>query len=313
VHARRAIVTLGASVLMVGSLAACEPVPPPPVYTVTETTWASDAAPGDGVCEATEGAGDCTLQAAVEEANATVGGADVVVPYTGDTYPGVFIAITGQVRISGGMPGVLADPSSLTVAAGGSLSLADIDLQAVAEVDGALGAVRSSFVGTDGPAVTVGATGSVILNNVLLTASSAEVVRNGGLFGAIFTTVQPGSAGAVVTDATGETVLGATAVLGDGSGPAACGGAGTVSSLGYNAVDDSSCGLAGTGDVVVAETELLPSFGSLRLEAIPSGEAGCGTTVLIDIRGDVRPMDFDQDFEARCDIGAWEANPNIAT
>jgi hypothetical protein len=242
-----------------------------------------------------------------------MGGADVFVPYTGDTYPGVFIAVTGRVRITGELPGVSTEASTLVVEAGGSLQLADIDMQAVADVDGTLGAVRSSFAGGTGPAIIVGPSGSVLLTNVFLSGSTVEVVRNAGLLAAHFSTMSPGDAGAVVTDAGGETFLGAAAILGDPGLPPACSGAGTVSSAGYNLVYDTSCGLTGTGDVVAAESEPYPSSGSARLEAVPAGSLGCGATVVVDIRGETRPMDEDQNGEDLCDIGAWEANPNIAT
>jgi hypothetical protein len=54
---------------LVAVLAACDPPPPPVVLTVDGTGSAADAEPGDGACE-TSG-GDCTLQAAVDEAGAT--------------------------------------------------------------------------------------------------------------------------------------------------------------------------------------------------------------------------------------------------
>jgi CSLREA domain-containing protein len=39
-------------------------------FTVTSLIDRPDSAPGDGICEATPGLGDCTLRAAVQEANA---------------------------------------------------------------------------------------------------------------------------------------------------------------------------------------------------------------------------------------------------
>lgn len=51
-------------------LTACDPVARLDL-SVTTTVDLVDAVPGDGVCEATPGAGDCSLRAAVMEANAT--------------------------------------------------------------------------------------------------------------------------------------------------------------------------------------------------------------------------------------------------
>lgn len=50
--------------------AACEPVAPVVLdLTVTTAADGGDAVPGDGVCEATSSAGDCTLRAAITESN----------------------------------------------------------------------------------------------------------------------------------------------------------------------------------------------------------------------------------------------------
>jgi hypothetical protein len=86
-----------------------------------------------------------------------------------------------------------------------------------------------------------------------------------------------------------------------------------VTSGGYNAASDSSCGLTGTGDVQNASPLLgaltnnggptftmLPGVGSPLIDAIPNGTAGCGTTVTTDQRGVARPGN------GACDIGAVE-------
>jgi CSLREA domain-containing protein len=77
----RSSIRRGASALVVAALGcagltACEPVPVLEL-TVTTTEDLVDAVPGDGVCEATTGTGDCSLRAAVMEANATPPGTDV--------------------------------------------------------------------------------------------------------------------------------------------------------------------------------------------------------------------------------------------
>ena len=65
--------TLLAGTLAIGSLAACEPALDPTTFVVNTATDGTDASPGDGVCEATGGLGDCTLPAAIEEGNAAGG------------------------------------------------------------------------------------------------------------------------------------------------------------------------------------------------------------------------------------------------
>jgi len=49
-------------------------------FNVTTTADAPDVAPGNGICEATPGAGDCTLRAAIMEANAWPGADTIEVP-----------------------------------------------------------------------------------------------------------------------------------------------------------------------------------------------------------------------------------------
>lgn len=68
----RALVLLVGVAAAVGILSACDPEPPPVPFVVTSTADLPDAAPGDGVCE-TITPGQCTLRAAVMEANAIEG------------------------------------------------------------------------------------------------------------------------------------------------------------------------------------------------------------------------------------------------
>src|SRR5947207_2144871 len=49
-------------------------------FAVNSTSDAVDANPGNGVCETTAGNGVCTLRAAIQEANATPGSNDIIVP-----------------------------------------------------------------------------------------------------------------------------------------------------------------------------------------------------------------------------------------
>jgi CSLREA domain-containing protein len=66
---------VGLALASAGTLVACDP--PGVTFTVNTTVDAVDANPGDGICEVTLGAGDCSLRAAVMEANADPG-ADIV-------------------------------------------------------------------------------------------------------------------------------------------------------------------------------------------------------------------------------------------
>jgi hypothetical protein len=104
--------------LALAGLVACDPRIPP-TLTVTSTATGGDATPGDGVCEATGGAGDCTLPAAVDEANA-LGRAAISVP--AGAYEGMDLTVTGDVRLNQGAPAdVVLGEVDITVADGGAL------------------------------------------------------------------------------------------------------------------------------------------------------------------------------------------------
>lgn len=103
-----------AGMLMIATLVvpvACDLLPAQ-AFAVTVRTDAADVDPGDGTCEATVGAGDCTLRAAVQEADAFVGettitlssGAPYVVSVPGageDLGATADLDITADVRIVG--------------------------------------------------------------------------------------------------------------------------------------------------------------------------------------------------------------------
>lgn len=90
----------------VGGLVACEPPVVVLDLTVTTAVDGNDAAPGDGVCEKTAGVGDCTLRAAITEANATAGydvitiasGVDPVLSVAGE---GDEVNATGDLDVAG--------------------------------------------------------------------------------------------------------------------------------------------------------------------------------------------------------------------
>lgn len=67
---RREPLAVGLAVAVIALLTACGPPPPVLALTVVATDDGRDAEPGDGVCEMTAATGDCSLRAAVDEANA---------------------------------------------------------------------------------------------------------------------------------------------------------------------------------------------------------------------------------------------------
>ena len=69
-------------------------------FVVNSSGNASDAAPGDGVCEATTGLADCTVQAAVQESSALAGNDAIVLP-AGDFLADPFLGIEDAVIVAG--------------------------------------------------------------------------------------------------------------------------------------------------------------------------------------------------------------------
>ena len=73
-------------------LAAADQSPSAAIFTVDCTADAHDASPGDGICATA--AGECTLRAAIEEANALLGQQTVQVP------PGTYLLALGALNVS---------------------------------------------------------------------------------------------------------------------------------------------------------------------------------------------------------------------
>ena len=70
---RRTAFSVGVALGAVVLLSACDLSAWVTEFVVTSTADLPDANKGDGVCEATVGVGDCTLRAAIQEANALPG------------------------------------------------------------------------------------------------------------------------------------------------------------------------------------------------------------------------------------------------
>lgn len=140
----------------------------------------------------------------------------------------------------------------------------------------------------------------------------------------------PGSMGANLYDE-GTTILAADSILSAGSSPAGncaqnSGDPGTVVSDGYNIYDDSAntCALHGTGDQFATSLDLgalANNGGPADTIALKSGSpainagnpSGCtdafGHALATDERGVARP----QPAGGRCDVGAYELAPAVAT
>jgi CSLREA domain-containing protein len=99
-----------------------------------------------------------------------------------------------------------------------------------------------------------------------------------------------------------------------------------ILSAGYNLANDTSCSLSGTGDLSGVDPKLdfwADNGGLTRTHALKPGSpaidagnpAGCtddvGSPILTDQRGFPRPMDGNVDGTAVCDMGAYEAEPEM--
>lgn len=306
-----------AAFLALGAATACDPPAPTPTFVVTTTADGVDAAPGDGTCEMTPGAGDCSLRAAVDEGNA-LGTAAITLP--AGTYGGLGFQVTGNLSINRDAP-VDARLGSkwITVAAGGHLhvdGLSSYDVPGVRfTVEGTFVGRHLSLVGLESSSqVIVRPSGVAVVENSLLAHvfGATPSVRNEGVLILQHTALLAWSAVGVPTTAfvnTGSAHVAASVLQ-------SCGGSTAPLSLGYNSDSDGTCALAAPGDQPAAP----PLFAinltqpvtydldatSPLVDAIPPGVNGCGTTVTDDLSGSPRPTDGNGDGTPGCDIGARE-------
>lgn len=311
---RWTVAALAAALVVAGT--GCEPAPPATALVVTSTGSGSDATPGDGICEATPGVGDCTLPAAVDEGNA-LGEADITV--TAGTYDTPDLLITGRVRIAGDVRTVQLANQEIRIAAGASLELdgaySAFITGAHVIVEGVLHARHVSLVVIESiwPAIDVRPGGvAVVTNSVIAQAffPGVPAVRNDGLLSLTSSAVHALSNNGDVPEAltnTGTVYSGTSLIT-------RCSGAPPVS-LGHNASPNDTCGWTGTGDitapdlgfdlVLTAPLRYTLRSTSVLVDAAPLGANGCGDGHP-DLLGVVRPVDGDGDGVAACDIGAIE-------
>ncbi|HEX7133047.1 MAG TPA: hypothetical protein VF228_10745 [Iamia sp.] len=316
-RSRRAALVLAAGVLLATTATACEPPGPPPSFTVLPAATGPDATPGDGVC-ATSG-GQCSLQAAVEEANALDTPTDVLIPDGVDA--AADLTVTGAITlVPDEDPADLSvSPISWTIAEGGQLTVTDAALGSVV-VDGTLLARRVQVGARVGGPITgldalveVGATGTVLLSNVWAHAQGSPLLSNAGVVSLHGVTILPMTAPGgptITTETGGQTRLSAVAVLGGTTVADTCAGE-APTSYGYNLVPDTTCGLLMEGDRQdYVGSGLTPALvGDARLDAIPVGTLHCGAGWDDDVVSQgaaVRPADSGEPGVAACDIGGRE-------
>lgn len=334
------------TLLLVGVTAACQPRPPRVALTVDVIDAGHDDVPGDGVC-ASSVAGGCSLQAALEEANTAPNGADIFVP--NGTYGMFSATVTGDVRINPGTTAALVElrQTQLTVAAGGALELNGINQHAIDAMSSPFGlrihvageaAISRSIV----ERVSNAGSGSIVLiNSVAIVNDPAEVaVRNqgAGAIAAIDSTIlQRSLEGTSVVALQGDvgnathllrSVVARPATWFNGSafydgGGGTCAGEPPVSH--GSVFIEEPCGSVGqvgdaSGDAGVYTDEFATIQGatwnltvnltasSPLVDAIPLGDPGCDTSA-VDLYGNPRGVDGNDDGIGGCDIGAVERQP----
>ncbi|HEX7133045.1 MAG TPA: hypothetical protein VF228_10735 [Iamia sp.] len=275
---------------------------PVPTFTTDETSG-PDVNKGDGVCA--NASGGCSLQAAFDEAIALRRGTIVVA-----TPPdAVTAAVRGSISLRG--PGHYLDQSTITVERGATLTVGQINLSTVdLTVRGRL--VLDGTVVLDPDRFKVDPPGTATVRNTIVYLDGAPLVNNGRL-SLVYATVQrafdPADRAKAIQTGTGATTtLVASNLVGPRGNGRACGGTKPVSE-GYNLSFDWSCLTHPTDLGIYVQGPTLGPAGTPRVDAVPAGEAGCGTTVTTDLAGGLRPMDGDGDGTAACDIGYAELPP----
>lgn len=134
---------LGA-VVAAGLMVGCRPVSAE--LTVNRADDGADAVPGDAVCEVTPASGDCSLRAAIEEANASPGRDRItIVPGLVPSTAGTAAPITDDLVVEGN-GAVLSDRVLHT---GGALELRNLTIRGVASAGTCGGAIESTGTGLD--------------------------------------------------------------------------------------------------------------------------------------------------------------------
>ncbi len=313
------------SVMVAGGLGlaatACLPGPHNLALDVNTTKDGHDAHPGDGICEMKAGQGNCSLRAAVEEANASAVKVPVItVP------PGRYVLTLGELAnhpaagltiIQAAAPGALIDangaPVGLGVTGGATLVFGVAVTGATgggyAAQSGATLDVTSGSSHDNGAGLIVAAGATAGTNHVTLSDNQGAGIVNDGNLRATFTTVTANSGGGVLGS---SPVSLEASIVADQAGGPDC--ATPAASTGFNLDSDSSCGLSANGDVSAQPAELKPLThtalaahpprkGSPAINAIPTGVGLCQpASTLVDQAGHAMPIG------SGCDRGAIEAD-----
>jgi CSLREA domain-containing protein len=323
-----------AGVAAIGFLLGCEPGPNVPVLDVTTMADGVDALPGDGVCEVTSGAGDCSLRAAIDEANATPAGSLIVNVPSGEYVLG--LAGSDDANAAGDLDLNRTGATVISAPSGGAFRIDAAGADRVLDVHGGNVALIGSGLrgaASDGVRVRAGATVNLafvastqhggaglvvdaggkagLANSTVSSNGGAGVDVDGEVTGRFVTVTANGGSGLV---GSGEVAL-RSSVVADQAGGDDCDGPDVVSG-GYNLDSDSTCGLTATGDVSGEGAMLAPlddgtvpahrpDPGSPLVDAVPEGAASCGGAPAFDQQGTPRPRGDG------CERGAIELTPTL--
>lgn len=301
----------------------------PRTLVANTTVDGNDTAPGDGVCEITQGLGNCSLRAAITEANAQplwittvdLPSATYALTLAGDEDSNG----TGDLDVkpgSGTMTIAARAGGASIVAAGveggidlisGSLTVTGLGVR---HAEGAgirtrgsttLSIRQSSSTENGGDGLVVAAGSTVGIENSTLSSNQGSGISNAGTVTATFGTITENGAGGV--GGGGSTTSKAGIIARQGSG-ADC--SSTVTSLGFNLDSDGSCQLSANGDRSNTDPMLGPPIPSPNVVAHkprPGSPAidrvstiDCSSLGTVDQTGASRP------FGSACDRGAIEAS-----
>jgi len=341
--------TVASAALLVGLVSACD-LAPALVLTVTSTADAHDAVPGDGVCEVTAGAGDCTLRAAIDEANASSASAfssvqiflgsatySVTLPGTDDTNVGGDLDVTSAVGVAvvGNGQSIVSESAGSGVfdVVSGSLNVLRVGVEdssgtGVHVHSGATAlAGFSSFFVTDsvagsprGIAIDAAGTAQAVDSTFTYTRGTAIDDRAGGSFGGSFVTVSLGNNSGFAQGVIGSPAGGSTTF--ESSAIESCDGSTNLSiqSLGYNASTSPSCDFTQPTDLRNVPFPVVDPATS-GPDALPVHPPTAGSPLLDAIpvgaggctSGSVDQLLVSRPVGTRCDIGAVEAVPEHLT
>lgn len=323
----KAMKTTVATAVMLTLTSACQPPPPPVTLSVTTETAGADALPGDGVCEATPGAGDCTLDAAFSEGNEHPS-ASITVP--AGTYSGFDLVVTGNLQLNWGSPAavVLAD-TNLSVEAGGGLSADGLrstplgvggSAPVTASVAGTLH-LKRSVINDDSESnppnytVTIASGGGVVLDRSVIVGWYGAVRNAGNLVAVQSSLFSLAATPRLITEVGGESHLQGTylsRLVNTGVIAESCAGTVPVSLGGnaFQATPNSGCGPIAsdrtffTPAITYVSGIPAPATTTVGVDLSPLGQNGCQAGS--DLLGNPRVVDGDGNGVAACDAGAVE-------